>query len=159
MPSYWIAVSGEANFEKTRELNFELQGFKSRQRRKAERMADGDKLVWYITKEMAFAGYATITGTYFEDHDPIWEGKKSAAAGKPAEDYPWRVPIRKELVLDRDDWIDVEGIARKMTYVAKWPAEHWRLAFQGNLHDIPEEDFERIKAALEQTAKKAKAKA
>src|SRR5688500_5426579 len=105
MPSYWIAVSGEANFEKTRELGFELQGFKTRQRRKAERMADGDKLVWYITKEMAFAGYATITGPYFEDHDPIWEGKKEG------EDYPWRVPIRAELVLDRDDWIDVEGIA------------------------------------------------
>lgn len=157
MPSYWIAVSGEANFEKTRELNFELQGFKSRQRRKAERMADGDKLVWYITKEMAFAGYATITGAYFEDHDPIWEGEKSGAAGKPAEDYPWRVPIRAELVLDRADWLDVEGIARKMTYVSKWPAEHWRLAFQGNLHDIPEEDFERIKAALEETAAKAKA--
>lgn len=153
MPSYWIAVSGEANFEKTRELNFELQGFKSRQRRKAERMADGDKLVWYITKEMAFAGYATITGNYFEDHEPIWEGKKEG------EDYPWRVPIRAELVLDRNDWIDVEGIARKMTYVSKWPAEHWRLAFQGNLHDIPEEDFERIKAALEETAAKAKAQA
>jgi hypothetical protein len=153
MPSYWIAVSGEANFEKTRELNFELQGFKTRQRRKAERMAGGDKLVWYITKEMAFAGYATITGPYFEDHDPIWEGKKES------EDYPWRVPIRAELVLDRDDWIDVEGIARKMAYVSKWPAEHWRLAFQGNLHDIPEEDFELIKAALEETAKKAKAKA
>ncbi len=158
MPSYWIAVSGEANFEKTRQLNFELQGFKTRQRRKAERMADGDKLIWYITKEMAFAGFATITGTYFEDHEPIWEGKKSAP-GKPAEDYPWRVPIRAELVLDRDDWIDVEGIARRMTYVSKWPAEHWRLAFQGNLHDIPEEDFERIKAALEQTAAKAKAQA
>jgi hypothetical protein len=153
MPSYWIAVSGEANFEKTRELGFELQGFKTRQRRKAERMADGDKLVWYITKEMAFAGYATITGPYFEDHDPIWEGKKEG------EDYPWRVPIRAELVLDRDDWIDVEGIARQMTYVAKWPAEHWRLAFQGNLHDIPEEDFARIKSALEETAAKAKAKA
>ncbi len=146
MPSYWIAVSGEANFEKTREHKFELQGFKTRQRRKAERMADGDKLIWYITKEMAFAGYATITGSYFEDHEPIWEGKKEG------EDYPWRVPIRKELVLDRDDWIDVEGIARRMTYVAKWPAEHWRLAFQGNLHDIPVEDFERIKAALEEVA-------
>lgn len=150
MPNYWIAVSGEANFAKTRELNFELQGFKARQRRKAERMADGDRLVWYITKEMVFAGYATITGTYFEDHEPIWEGKP--AAGKPPEDYPWRVPIRKELVLDRDDWIDVEGIARRMSYVSKWPAEHWRLAFQGNLHNIPEEDFELIKSALEQTA-------
>lgn len=146
MPSYWIVVSGQANFEKTKKLGFELQGFKSRQRRKAERMAEGDKLIWYITKEMAFAGYATITGPFFEDHEPIWEGKKEG------EDYPWRVPIRKELVLDPDDWVDAEGIARQMTYVSKWPPEHWRLAFQGNLHEIPKEDFERIKAALEQAS-------
>lgn len=146
MSNYWIAVSGEANFDKTGELGFELQGFKSRQRRKAERMAEGDKLVWYITKEMVFAGYATITGPYFEDHEPIWEGKKAG------EDYPWRVPIRKELVLDREAWVDVEGIARRMEYVSKWPAEHWRLAFQGNLHEIPESDFNLIKEALEQAS-------
>ena len=146
MPSNWIAVSGEENFNKTKALNFELQGFKTRQRRKAERMEAGDRLVWYITKEMVFAGYATITGGYFEDHEPIWEGKKAG------EDYPWRVPIRKELVLDRDDWIDVEGIARQMTYVSKWPPEHWRLAFQGNLHEIPDGDFELIREALEESA-------
>lgn len=143
MPSHWIAVSGEENFNKTRELGFEIQGFKARQRRKAERMADGDKLIWYITKEMVFAGYATITGTCFEDHEPIWLGKK------PEEDYPWRVPIRKELVLERENWVDVEGIARRMTYVSKWPSEHWRLAFQGNLHEVPAEDFELIRDALE----------
>lgn len=146
MPNHWIVVSGEANFDKSRELGFELQGFKTRQRRKAERMADGDKLVWYITKEMVFAGYATITGTYFEDHEPIWVGKNEG------EDYPWRVPIRSELVLDRERWIDVEGIARQMTYVSKWPAEHWRLAFQGNLHEVPESDFVLIKNALVEAA-------
>jgi hypothetical protein len=146
MPSNWIVVSGEANFEKTEELGFTVQGFKSRQRRKAERMAGGDKLVWYITKQMVFAGFGTITGEYFEDHEPIWEGKK------PEEDYPWRVPIRKELILPKDDWIDVEGIARRMQYVSKWPAEHWRLAFQGNLHEIPEHDFALIRSSLEQIA-------
>lgn len=144
MASNWIAVSGQENFDKTRELNFELQGFKTRQRRKAERMQPGDKLVWYITKEMVFAGYATITGESFEDHEPIWKGSKAG------EDYPWRVSIKPELVLDRDKWVDVEGIARRMTYVSKWPPEHWRLAFQGNLHEIPDGDFELIRTALEE---------
>lgn len=146
MPSNWIAVSGEENFEKTKELKFELQGFKTRQRRKAERMQAGDRLIWYITKEMVFAGYATIMGECFEDHEPIWQGKKAG------EDYPWRVPIKPELVLERDKWVDVEGVARKMTYVSKWPPEHWRLAFQGNLHEIPDEDFELIRKALEEAA-------
>lgn len=144
MPSNWIAVSGEEKFEKTKELKFELQGFKTRQRRKAERMQAGDRLIWYITKEMVFAGYATITGECFEDHEPIWQGKKAG------EDYPWRVPIQPELVLERDKWVDVEGVARQMTYVSKWPPEHWRLAFQGNLHEIPDEDFELIRKALEE---------
>lgn len=146
MPSNWIAVSGEENFEKTKELKFELQGFKTRQRRKAERMQAGDRLIWYITKEMVFAGYATIMGESFEDHERIWQGKKAG------EDYPWRVPIKPELVLERDKWVDVEGVARKMTYVSKWPPEHWRLAFQGNLHEIPDEDFELIRKALEEAA-------
>lgn len=144
--SRWIVVSGEANFEKTRSLGFELQGFKTRQRRKAERMAAGDKLVWYITKEMAFAGFATITGPFFEDHEPIWEGKKEG------EDYPWRVPIRAELVLERDRWVDAQGVARRMEYVAKWPPEHWRLAFQGNLHEIPESDFQLLRQELERAS-------
>ncbi len=39
-----------------------------------------------------------------------------------------------------------------MTYASKWLAEHWRLAFQGNLHEIPEEDFNRIQVALERAA-------
>ena len=146
MTKYWIAVSGEANFEKTRDLGWQVQGFKRRQRRKAESMEEGDKLVWYITKRMAFAGYATIMGKAFEDHEPIWQGSK------PEEDYPWRVPIRKELVLDREQWIDVEPLARRMEYVAKWPTEHWRLAFQGNLHEIAEHDFRLIVEALERAA-------
>ena len=96
----------------------------------------------------AFAGTATITGPFFEDHDPIWSSGK-----KKDEDYPWRVPIRKDLVLPKQKWVPAEGLARKMAYVARWPAEHWRLAFQGNVHEIPEQDFELIRGALEAAAK------
>ena len=67
MPSYWIVVGSPDNFEKTAELGFTVQGLKSRHRRKAERMDQGDRLVWYITGDQAFAGIATIQGPYFED--------------------------------------------------------------------------------------------
>jgi hypothetical protein len=30
----------------------------------------------------------------------------------------------------------------------KWPAEHWKLAFQGNLHRIPDEDFDTLRRAI-----------
>ena len=94
MPNYWIIVGSPDNFEKTKELGFSIQGMKTRQRRKAERMGAGDQFVWYITGDQAFAGYATITGAFFEDHDPIWSSGK-----KKDEDYPWRVPIGKAVSL------------------------------------------------------------
>ena len=147
MASYWIIVSSPENFEATKVQRFKVQGMKSRHRRKAERMGKGDGLVWYLTGEQVFAGYATITGEHFEEHTQIWSTKK------PGEDYPWRVPIRKEVALPRSAWVDVEGIARKMDHVAKWPAEHWRLAFQGNVHEIGKKDFNLIKKAIEDAAK------
>jgi hypothetical protein len=147
MPSYWIVVGSPDNFEKTAELGFTVQGLKSRHRRKAERMAKGDRFVWYVTGEQVFAGSATIEGEYFEDHQPIWSSGK-----KKDEDYPWRVPISRDIVLPRSEWVDAEGPARRMAYVAKWPREHWRLAFQGNVHEISQDDFEIILEALRAAA-------
>ena len=147
MPNHWIIVGSPDNFEKTAELGFTIQGIKSRHRRKAERMGTSDRLAWYITGDQAFAGYATITGGYFEDHDPIWSSGK-----KKDEDYPWRVPIRKEVVLPRERWVPAEALVRRLAYVSKWPAEHWRLAFQGNVHEIPESDFDIIRAEIDKVA-------
>jgi hypothetical protein len=144
---YWIVVGSPDNFERTAEHGFTVQGLKSRHRRKAERMEKGDRLIWYITGDQAFAGSATIQGAYFEDHEPIWSSGK-----KKDEDYPWRVPISADVVLPRPEWVDAEGPARKMAHVAKWPAEHWRLAFQGNVHEISEQDFEIVLDALRGTA-------
>jgi hypothetical protein len=149
MPSYWIIVGSPDNFAKIEALGFTVQGMKTRQRRKAERMNRGDRFVWYLTGEQAFAGYATITGPCFEDHDPVWEGKKAG------EDYPWRVPISKGTVLAPSRRVPAEALARSMSYVAKWPPEHWRLAFQGNVHEIPESDFELVRAAIDRAASEA----
>jgi EVE domain len=149
VPNYWIIVGSPDNFEKTKELGFSIQGMKTRQRKKAERMEAGDQFVWYITGDMAFGGYATITGPCFEDHDPIWVGKKDG------EDYPWRVPIRKGIALPPERRVPAESLARKLAYVQKWPAEHWRLAFQGNVHEIPESDFETIRSEIDKVASEA----
>jgi hypothetical protein len=35
-----------------------------------------------------------------------------------------------------------------MTYVAKWPEANWTLAFQGNLHEIGEDDYRLIRDAI-----------
>ena len=112
-------------------------------------MRPGDKIIYYCTGVKAFAGITTITSEYFEDHTPIWV---SGNAKKAAEDYPFRVRIERDLALADDELVPAEPLARQMTYASKWPAANWTLAFQGNVHNVPREDYELIRAAIEQAA-------
>lgn len=148
-PKYWILVSSYDNWERTVERNFTIQGMKSRHRKKAEQMRPGDKIIYYVTGLKAFAGIATITSTYVEDHEPIWVSGNAKRAG---EDYPFRVRIERDIVLPKAEFVPAEGIARQMIYASKWPAANWTLAFQGNIHLIPRADYDLIRAALEEVS-------
>jgi hypothetical protein len=109
-------------------------------------MEPGDKIIYYLTGIKAFGGIATITSPYFESHERIWE---SGDPKKAAEDYPFRVKIEPDLILDADDFVPAEPVARQMTYVSKWPEKNWTLAFQGNVHEIGEGDYRLIREAME----------
>jgi hypothetical protein len=143
---YWIVVGSPENFQRTAEHGFTVQGLKSRHRKKAERMKAGDKIIYYLTGRKAFGGIATIESDYYEDHDRIWE---SGDPKKAAEDYPFRVQISPDVILPLAEAVPAEGVARQMTYVAKWPANNWTLAFQGNVHEIGESDYRLIRDAIE----------
>lgn len=143
---HWVVVSSVDNWQKTKDLDFTIQGLKSRHRKKAEQMRPGDKIVYYCTGVKAFAGISTITSEYFESDELIWASSNAKRAG---EQYPFRVKIEGDLALDNDDFVSAEPLARQMTYAKKWPAEHWTLAFQGNVHLVPEEDYVLIRTAIE----------
>lgn len=147
--AFWIIVGSPENFATTRANGFTIQSIKSRHRKKAEQMNPGDRLAWYVTGVKSFAGVASITSECFEDHTPIW---KSTNKQRDAEDYPWRFHIRADCVLPDGGYVEAEPIARKMTYVGKWPAANWTLAFQGNVHKVDEGDFALIEAAVNAAA-------
>jgi hypothetical protein len=137
-----MVVGSPDNFARTRERGFTMQGFKSRQRKKVvEQMQPGDNLVYYLTKVQAFGATARIESEGFEDHEIIWQSK-------PGEDYPWRVKISPDVVLDESQWVPSDLVGPELVYPTKWPAQHWKLAFQGNLHLIPDEDFATLRQAL-----------
>ena len=144
-PRYWIIVGSPENFATTSDHGFTVQGMKSRHRKKAERMSPGDKIIYYLTGKKAFAGIATITSDYFESHERIWQSRDPK---KAAEDYPFRVEIKPDLILDEGDYADAQPLAAKMAYTKKWPAKNWTLAFQGNVHEVGEEDYRLIRDEL-----------
>ena len=139
---YWMVVSSPDNFRKTREHGFTIQGLKSRHRRRVETMRVGDRLLYYVTGRMGFAATVTVASPMYEDHTPIWR------SARRDEDYPWRVHIRADTILDDADWVPAKDIAYRLDYVRKWPPEHWTLAFQGHIHMLNRNDFAVIEDAV-----------
>jgi hypothetical protein len=143
-----MLVSGADNFEVSRVMGFTVAGMKERHRRKAERVKSGDRVLFYLTGIQKFGGTATVTDSYYEDRgNLIWQSKKSGEYP-----YPWRFPIRPNIILDPADFVLAEGLLPELEWVKKWPASHWQLAFQGNVHVLSDADFGTIEQAIQRAA-------
>jgi hypothetical protein len=142
----WILTGSPENFAATRGRGFQLIGMKERRRRQAEQFAPGDEIVFYLTVVQAFAGVVAVTSEMFEDRTKVWPGKP----GNP-DPYPWRFETEPLVVLDEPRWVPAVELASELEHVGKWPIEHWRLAFQGQLRTVSDVDAallnRRIRAA------------
>lgn len=138
-PQTWVLTGSPDNFRATLEHGFRVVGMKERRRLQAEQMEPGDRILFYVTKAQAFGAAARVTGAMYEDRTPIWPGKP----GK-RDDYPRRVRTEPELVLAEREWVPAEELADELEHVRKWPREHWRLAFQGQLRVVTGADAELI---------------
>lgn len=134
-PHTWVLTASPENHAATREHGFSVIGIKERNRTRALQIEPGDRIVLYLTKVMAFGGSILVTGEMYEDRTKIWPGKP----GK-ADAYPWRFPTKPEIALEDDEWVPAETLRTEMEHIKKWPAEHWKLAFQGQLRTISEAD-------------------
>jgi len=110
-------------------------GCKERNRNRALEIVPGDRIVLYATRLMAFAASIRIEGGLYEDRAEIWPGKPSKV-----DAYPWRFPTSPEVVLDEGDWIGAETLVGELEHIDKWPREHWKLAFQGQIRPVSEHD-------------------
>jgi hypothetical protein len=143
----WILTGSPENLAATRAHGFSVIGLKERRRRQALEIELGDRIVFYVTRVMAFAASATIAGELYEDRTPLWPGK----AAKP-DPYPWRFPLEPEWILEQDAWIPAETLVGRLEHIAKWPREHWKLAFQGQLRPVGEHDAQLLCTLLQQAS-------
>ena len=96
----------------------------------------------------------------FEDRTPIWPGFKAgrrrrgphAARKNGAEEYPWRVEAEPVLVLAESEFVAVESLLDELEHVRRWPAEHWHLAFQGQLRTISDDDAALVRGRMQAAA-------
>jgi EVE domain len=142
----WVLTGSPENFAATRERGLSVIGLKERNRARALLIEPDDRIVLYVTRLKAFGGSIRVTGELFEDRARVWPGKP----GK-ADAYPWRFPTEPEVVLDEEAWVPAERLVGSLEHIAKWPEEHWTLAFQGQIRPVSEHDadvlLERLRAA------------
>jgi hypothetical protein len=143
----WILTGSPENFAATRARQFKVIGMKELRRNMAEQIEPGDEIVFYLTRIKAFGGSVRVTGELYEDRTKIWPGKP----GK-VDPYPWRFETEPVLILDEDRYMPAEDVALELEHVRKWPAEHWTLAFQGQLRAVSEADATLLGERLRQAA-------
>ena len=116
----------------------------------AEQIEPGDRIAFYVTGVQAFGGIVRVTGEMYEDREKIWPGKPGRM-----DPYPWRFETEPEIVLDEDEFVPAVELAGELEHVRKWPAEHWQLAFQGQLRTVSEADAELLERRIRRSARAA----
>jgi hypothetical protein len=147
MAKTWVLTGSVDNFRATREHGFSVIGAKEGRRGMAEQISPGDRIVFYLTGIQSFGGIVRVTGEMFEDRAKLWPGKP----GKP-DAYPWRFATEPLLVLDEDSFVPAEDVALELEHVRKWPAEHWQLAFQGQLRTVTDADAQLLERRIREAA-------
>ena len=132
--NFWMVVCNQDNFNITKNLDFTTQGLKSEYRRKVQRVEPGDRLLYYVTGIRCFTATATLTSTYREEQTIVWQNEGSAT-------WLYRIDIKPEGVLEEPQYIQAGLLAHRLDYIRRWPPENWYMAFQGNLHLLPKNDF------------------
>ena len=142
----WILTGSLENFRINVERGFDLIGFKERRRLQAEEFEPGDEIVFYVTGVQAFGGIARVTSEMFEDTTPIWP-QRTQEEGAGALSLAGRGRARRGPA-PRTDFVPAEELVGELEHVAKWPLEHWHLAFQGQLRTIGEADASLLRERL-----------
>ena len=140
MVNYWLLVTHPANFKVMKAKN--IAAMKAKRKSFAEKVEIGDKVVFYLTKIGKFGGVAEFTSAVREDKSKIFPEEKEN------EVHPWRFDVKFEVKLNEDGYVPAEEFKDKLKYLKKWPAKYWKLGFQGNVHEIPKEDYETILSTL-----------
>src|ERR1700686_1839471 len=134
--SHWLITVSPENYSITRGMHFSLLGLRSRHRKKAERVAVGDHVLYYVMYERIFPATATVTSAYFEDRHATWINHE-----RKDDPFPYRVHPQPQLALEPGEGLDAEALAPRLLYLKRWPPEQWFLALQGDVHLLSAQDF------------------
>ena len=141
--NYWMFVESPENFDIIKEMGFTLFGMGPKYRRRVDRMAPNDRVLFYVKGIRKWPATATITSRGFQDDSSVFKPESRG------EKFNYRVKLTPDIVLDEHDYIDAMLIAPRLEYLKRWAPEDWPLAFYDRLHLLPQKDFRLIEGEME----------
>lgn len=142
--SHWLITLSAENYSITQRLQFTVLGLRGRHRKKAERVAVGDRVLYYVLNERIFPATVTVTSAYFEDRHSTWVNHE-----RKDDPFPYRVHTQPNVVLEAGEGLDAEALAPRLLYLKRWPPEHWYLALQGDVHLLSAQDFQLVEREMQ----------
>jgi len=141
---FWIVTISEDNLESA--IEHGLIGLPAKRMYSIESMAEGDTIVFYISKKRVgyydrkgtvsnFGPIAKITGPAFYSNELIWKSRFG-------EIYPWRRNI--SLVLNKR--LSAHQIASKLTFIRN--KRRWGLCFIQSTREITSKDYQTLFDAI-----------
>ncbi len=144
--NYWMIRVNPEEYERARASGFPTMDFPIRQKRKAQRMQPGDRVLFYLLGARSFPAAATVVSAKVQE--PSRGGRDSRQNG----DYTFRIDLSPNFLMQEEDYIDVLQLGPTLDYVKRWAPEDWLLAFQGNFHLLPQKDFNLIEGEMKKIA-------
>jgi hypothetical protein len=139
--NFWMMINNEENFRITQARGFTLLGLKAQHRRKVQRITEGDRVLLYISHLRRFAATATAMSSFYESEEPIWVNEGSTG-------FPYHIKLKPGVILKDEQFMDANLLAPRLEYIKRWNPEDWYMAFQGNLHLLPKNDFTLIEEEM-----------
>ena len=139
--NFWMMINNEENFRITQARGFTLLGLKAQHRRKVQRITEGDRVLLYISHLRRFAATATAMSSFYESEEAIWVNEGSTG-------FPYHIKLKPGVILKDEQFMDANLLAPRLEYIKRWNPEDWYMAFQGNLHLLPKNDFSLIEEEM-----------
>ena len=135
MSNYYMIVTNEVDYEWDIDNKFVCAGFPKRNKKSVQKMKEGDKIIYYVTKQSKFMAAVEVIGEYFYSEQWIWDD--------PYDLWPYRIHTKPICyiknfdngVFIKDIWDDLEFIKNK---------KKWGSQVQGSFRKFSENDYEVI---------------
>ncbi len=138
MPRYWLCVVNEANWRVVKEKR--VWGVSDRYKRRMEELSEGDLLIFYV-RPKRIGGIFRVSSRPYVDKKAIF----SSEGFRAGEVFPNRVRI--EPVLVPEEPVPFEPLVGRLKFIKN--KEKWTGHLRGAMREIPEEDYEVLREALE----------